>query len=80
MLKQSELSEPNSCMSRARDDEMTFVVLERDVAAAETIRFWCRERVRIGKNEWGDSQIVEAMGCALYIDAIHARKSTPESR
>ena len=33
MIKKKELSDPNSCMSKARDDEMTFVLLGRDAAA-----------------------------------------------
>jgi hypothetical protein len=34
MIKSKELSDPQSCMSRARDDEMTFVLLARDLCAA----------------------------------------------
>lgn len=64
MIKRLELTDPNSCMSRARDDEMTFVLLGRDAAAPETIRFWVRKRIEMGKNEPGDPQIVEALACA----------------
>lgn len=64
MRKRDELTNPNSCMARAADDEMTFVLLARDVAAAETIRDWARRRVDYGKNEWSDPQIQEAMRCA----------------
>lgn len=38
MIKSRELSDPNSCMSRAKDDEMTFVLLGRDAAAPQAIR------------------------------------------
>ena len=64
MKKRDELSNPNSCMSRADDDEMTFVLLGRDIAAPNTIRDWATRRVYLGKNEWGDAQIVEALDCA----------------
>lgn len=60
MRKREELSDPNSCMSKARDDEMTFVLLGRDAAAPATIRAWIEERIRLGKNKEDDPQIVEA--------------------
>lgn len=60
MIKRLELTDPNSCMSRAHDDEMTFVLLGRDAAAPATIRFWIDERIRIGKNKASDPQIREA--------------------
>lgn len=64
MLKKNELTDPSSCMSRARDDEMTFVLLARDMAAPATIRFWIQERIRLGKNKPDDGQILEAERCA----------------
>lgn len=60
MRKRDELTRPESCMSRARDDEWTFVLLGRDAAAPSTVRFWIQERIRRGKNVPGDPQIVEA--------------------
>ena len=68
MLKRLELSDPNSCMSKARDDEMTFVLLGRDPAAPAAILAWCQERVRVGKNQRGDAQIQEAMECARMMN------------
>lgn len=64
MIKREELTDPNSCMSRALDNEMTFVLLARDVAAPATIRFWIAERIRLGKNKAGDPQMEEASCCA----------------
>lgn len=69
MLKRDELTNPASCMSRARDDEMVFVLLARDVAAPTAIRAWVQERMRLGKNRAGDDQLVEAMRCASYMEA-----------
>lgn len=64
MRKWEELTNPGSCMSRASSDEMTFVLLGRDVAAPDIIRAWARLRVEIGKNKQTDPQIREALECA----------------
>ena len=60
MIKRKELSDPSSCLSKARDDESLFVLLGRDVAAPAAIRAWIGERLRLGKNKKDDPQIVEA--------------------
>lgn len=60
MRKRDELTDPTSCMSRARDDEMTFVLLGRDRAAPAAVRAWIEERVRLGKNTRADAQILDA--------------------
>lgn len=70
MRKHDELSDPKSCMSRARADEWTFVLLERDVAAPEAIRNWCGIRIRLGKNGPRDPQILEAMDWADRVERI----------
>lgn len=69
MRKTEELSNPNSCMSKARDNEMTFVLLGRDAAAPAAIRAWVEERIRLGKNKRTDSQIIEAEQCAAKMEA-----------
>lgn len=68
MRKADELTDPKSCMSRARDDEWTFVLLGRDATAPATIRFWASERVRLGKNTWFDEQIIAALDCAYQME------------
>lgn len=68
MRKRDELTNPKACMVRARDDEMTFVLLGRDAAAPNTIRAWVAERVRLGKNILSDPQIVEALECAATME------------
>ncbi len=60
MRKRQELTDPTSCMSRAREDEMTFVLLGRDRAAPIAVRAWIKERIRSGKNNWDDPQMIEA--------------------
>jgi len=68
MLKQDELTNPNSCLQKARLDERLFVLLARDVTAPATIRFWCQERTRLGKNTIDDPQIQEALDCARLME------------
>ncbi len=68
MRKHLELSDPNSCMSRAGDNEMTFVLLGRDAAAPTAVRVWAEERIRLGKNKLEDPQIVEALEWALTVE------------
>jgi hypothetical protein len=68
MRKRDELNNPAGCMARAADDEMTFVLLGRDAAAPETIRYWIARRIELGKNQAGDAQIVEAEQCAQTME------------
>jgi hypothetical protein len=67
MRKRDELI--NGCMAKARDDEMTFVLLGRDAAAPVAIRAWICERIRTGKNLPDDPQIIEAKECATIMEA-----------
>ena len=64
MLKRDELADPASCLNRAAEDEMLFVLLGRDEAARVAIQAWIAERIRIGKNQPEDDQIKEAQRCA----------------
>lgn len=61
MRKYEELSEAASCLSKAEPNERLFVLLGRDVAAADTIEYWVRRRIELKKNQPGDPQIVEAL-------------------
>jgi len=62
-------------MSHAQDEEMTFVLLGRDIAAPSTIRFWVAQRLRLGKNLADDAQITEALTCASIMEQerVHGR-------
>ena len=68
MLKTDEISNPNSCLNKARPDERLFVLLARDPAAPDVIRFWARKRIWLGKNKITDPQIVEALECARLME------------
>ena len=70
MLKTEELTDPKSCMSRAKNDEMTFVLLGRDSCAPLAIRAWVEGHVACGKNKRDDPQITEALSCAAYMEAM----------
>lgn len=69
MQKKHELTDKKSCLNKAKSNEWLFVLLGRDEAAPETIRYWCRQRVRLGKNKKSDPQIREALACAHEIAA-----------
>lgn len=60
MIKSKELSDPTSCLNKADDDELLFVLLGRDPAAAAAVRAWIRERINLGKNNFDDAKITEA--------------------
>ncbi len=68
MRKRDELISPASCLSKARDDEMIFVLLARDKAAPATIRAWIAERIRLGKNRPGDALLADAEQCAKTME------------
>lgn len=72
MLKRQELTDPNSCMSKAHDDELIFVLLERDEAAPVAVRAWVEERIRLGLNERNDAKIAEALEWASNVAVIQS--------
>lgn len=76
MRKIDELSQSDSCLSKAMPDELLFILLGRDRAAPATIRFWVRERLALGKNEMGDRQVIEALALADTIEAEHAKRAS----
>jgi hypothetical protein len=73
MNKRDEVSNPESCWNRAKDDEMCFVLLARDITAPSVIRFWIAERLRTGKNTAGDPQIAHALECIRTMEEQQRR-------
>jgi hypothetical protein len=61
MRKRDELTDPTSCLNKAKDDEWLFVLLGRDPAASVAVQAWVDERIRLGKNKLDDPQIHEAL-------------------
>ena len=68
MRKTFEVSDPNSCLNRAQNNELIFVLISRDAAAASTIRYWCQLRILMGKNKQEDIQIQEALNMATMME------------
>lgn len=68
MNKYKERGQADSCFNRATEDEMIFVLLERDEAAPAAIREWIKERIKIGKNKPGDVKLIEAEKTAQYME------------
>lgn len=68
MRKDHEKNNPESCWNKATENEMMFVLLQRDLAAPATIRFWVQERIRLGKNHGMNAQIQEAIMCARFME------------
>ena len=60
MRKRDELDDATSCLNKARDSEWLFVLLGRDPAAVDTVRFWIERRVWLGENARTDAKILEA--------------------
>lgn len=68
MRKNFELNDSTSCLNRAGENEMLFVLRSRDVCAPETIRDWCHRRILRGKNKLEDPQIQEALNAASIME------------
>jgi hypothetical protein len=72
MRKRDEMT--SGCMAKARDDEWTFVLLERDPATPGTIRDWIARRIDLGLNRPGDAKLVEAEEVARIIERERGSK------
>ena len=70
MLKATEMTSPTSCLNKAREDELIFVLLERDPAATVAVQAWIDERIRIGRNKPDDEKIAEAKGWIRQVEAL----------
>lgn len=68
MKRCNELSDSDSCLNKAYDDEYIFVLLQRDIAMPDTIRFWCWKRIVNAKNNFDDDKIQTALVEAQAID------------
>lgn len=68
MRKRDELTDPNSCMSRADINEMVFVLITRDEDAPDTIRDWIKRKIKRGKNP-DDPKLLNAEECARIMEA-----------
>ena len=69
MIKREELSNPNSCINRAADDEPVFVLLAHDPVAAEVVRTWCA----MARHYHEPEKIEEASALAQDMDDYQMR-------
>lgn len=67
MIKNLELSDPESCLNRALDDEPVFVLLARDKMAPKVIRQWVHER-RAHVSGQDEAQLAEATELAFQME------------
>jgi hypothetical protein len=68
MRRIDEIVQPDSCINKARNNEMVFVLIGRDAAAPEAIRAWVKARIKLKKNTKDDYQIKEALACAEIME------------
>ena len=79
MEKRLEIHEPTSCLNKAGEDELLFVLLERDLAAVPAIRAWIAERIRLGLNSAYDPQITNAEAWCCAANAEAAKRSAKKA-
>jgi len=78
MKKKDEAFQPSSCWNKAGNDELVFILLERDVAAPSAIRQWVAERIDMSKNERGDVQTTTALNIAQRMEDSQIAKGMRE--
>lgn len=76
MKKKDEVDNPKSCLNTAGDEDFVFVLKEKDPTMAATIRFWVRERKKLGLNEDGDAKLETAMLEAQIVELRQAGSNT----
>lgn len=61
MRKRDELASPQSCLNKAADDEMVFVLRAKDPLAPHTVRVWAAAYEEAGGRP---EKVAEAHECA----------------
>lgn len=72
MIKKDEVRLPDSCLNKALDGEMVFVLRAKDPVAPHAIREWVRGRIDNGMNTPDDPKIKEALLSATIMDQQRA--------
>jgi hypothetical protein len=73
MRKIEEINNPSSCLNKAINTEMVFVLLARDLAAPYAIEKWIEKRIQLGLNKLDDSQIEEAMRTIKEMERVQGK-------
>jgi hypothetical protein len=78
MKKKDEAADQKSCLNTAGGDDFVFVLKQKDRAMAATIRFWVRERIKLGLNAAGDPKLETALLEAQIVELRQAGSNTEE--
>lgn len=70
MKKYKELKDPSSCLNKAGDDEMLFVLRAQDVTSPKTILYWITENFETCP----PAKLREAFECAMSMRLSDERK------
>lgn len=68
MKKMDEIATTNSCLNKAHNDEMIFVLRAKDPAAPIAIRAWIAERMRLGMDDFSGEKLNNAHQCAITME------------
>jgi hypothetical protein len=60
MEKLREMADPASCLNKAGDHELLFVLLERDPSCLAAVEAWINDRIARGLNTSTDDKITSA--------------------
>lgn len=65
--KRQELSDPNSTLNKAAEDEELFILRAKDIFAPNTVRYWALllENTKLPRQ----AKIKEARDCAIRMEA-----------
>lgn len=72
MLKRDEVSNPNSCLNKAADDEPVFVLRGRDALAPQHVRDWAEHAELRGASA---EKVAEARQLADAMEAYPGRRN-----
>lgn len=72
MQKKLEVSNPDSCLGKAKEDEMIFVLRAKDPVAPHVIREWVKARIEAGLNTPSESKVKEALLSASVMEQQRA--------
>jgi hypothetical protein len=79
MRKCDEMMLPDSCLNKAAENELLFVLRDKDPCMAGTIRYWARMRMELGLNTSGDSKIKEAVTLAAEVERVQEERGRPDT-
>jgi len=76
MLKKDEVSNPNSCLGKAADDEPIFVLRAKDICASGVVRIWAQR----AKDIHSEKKIKEALEFANIMEDYRYKRMMEEKK